>query len=195
MSLKLKCVSSLMFVMTTLIVASCDGGMSKKTNDTCLDTIVADTIKVPESINVDESSKKEKKVDVEHKIEIKKTEVKDTEKMEEAPKEIGASPDAVCFLDDNENESTPKYPEGEKALKKLLKKNLRKAKKGEKAEFRASLVIKSNGSIGRVQFTECGYDDDYKEDIIAILKSFEPFIPGTKDGKAVDSWYYLVYKR
>ena len=98
-------------------------------------------------------------------------------------------------MDDNETESSPKYLDGEKKLKKLLKKQLRKGKKGEKARFKASIVIKKDGTVGRVQFTECGYADEYKPEIIAVLQSLAGFTPGMKNGVAVDSWYYMNYKR
>lgn len=177
------------------LVVSCDSSSVKRTEDTVpevADTIAVDTPEVKTEVKKEEPKRVSPKKDVPVKTEQPK---QDAPKAEEIPQEIGASPDAVLFLDDNETESTPKFPSGEKELKKILKKALRKAKKGEKAKFRASIVVKSDGSVGRVQFTECGYVDEYKPEIIAVLKSLPPFTPGTKDGKSVDSWYYLNYKR
>lgn len=177
-----------------LSYTSCSTGTKSKE-----DTVTVDTVKV-DSVELVQSVEKKPKKDVTKKakkVEAKQHEVKkeDKPKVEETPKEIGASPDAVYLLDDSETESSPKYADGEKALKKLLKSKLRKAKKGEKARFKASIVIKSDGSVGRVDFTSCGYVDDYKEDIKAALRSLPAFTPGKKDGVAVDSWYYIDYKR
>ena len=185
------------FLIICLFVAvtfSCDNGKNKEERvDAARDSVVigtepVDTIK-PKEKKIDEPKKKIKKE--------KKTEqlVKQETKVVEEPQEIGASPDAVSFLDDSETETSPKFPDGEKALKKLLKKTLRKAGKGEKATFRASIVIKKDGTVGRVQFTECGYIDEYKPEIIAALQALPAFTPGTRDGKPLDSWYYLTWKR
>ena len=179
-------------VAVFLSVNSCGINSSKNVEEHVQESIVDTT-----SMNHEEAKdvKKElvkKRVDDEVKKEDKAVEMP---KVEEVPMEIGASPDAVYFLDDSETETTPKFPDGEKGLKKLLKSKLRKAGRGEKASFRVSMVVKSDGTIGRVQFTECGYADDYKEEIITTLKALPLFSPGTKDGVAVDSWYYLNYKR
>lgn len=183
-------------VVVGLFVTSCVTESQKNDVKETVDNVNMEVIE-KEEINVEvknQPNKKEKKAKKENPKEQAPTIVEEP-KVEEVPKEIGASPDAVYFLDDSETESTPKYPEGEKALKKALKNKLRKAKKGEKAKFRASIVIKSDGSVGRVQFTECGYNDEYKAEIVDALKSLPAFEPGMKDGKAVDSWYYLNYKR
>ena len=185
---------SIALVAGMLVITSCD---SKSKTETIPN--VVDSIKI---INTDiKESKIEVKEELKKQVEKKVSQVKEeqpkveSKKVEEVPQEIGASPDAVYSLDDNDTESTPKFPDGEKAMKKLLKKALRKGQKGEKAKFRASLVIKADGTVGRVQFTECGYNDDYKPEIIEALRALPAFTPGTKDGKAVDSWYYLDYKR
>lgn len=177
------------------MVVSCGTGTSKGGGAVESDTLVVDTVATIEKVEKEETpvkpvkeSKKEDDKKVEPKQEAKP-------KAEEMPTEIGASPDAVYYLDDNETETTPKFADGEKALKKLIKEKLRKGQKGEKAKFRASIVIKKDGTVGRVQFTECGYSDEYKPEIIAALQSLPAFTPGTKDGKPVDSWYYLTWKR
>lgn len=183
-------------VVVGLFVTSCVTESQKNDVKETVDNVNIEVIE-KEEINVEvknQPNKKGKKAKKENPKEQAPTIVEEP-KVEEAPKEIGASPDAVYFLDDSETESTPKYPEGEKALKKAIKNKLRKAKKGEKAKFRASIVIKSDGSVERVQFTECGYNDEYKAEIVDALKSLPAFEPGMKDGKAVDSWYYLNYKR
>ena len=175
------------------LITSCEKSAKKQSEAESIDTVAVDTstvkVEVVEEIPVIKAEKKEKAV-VEK--EAPKQEV--PEKVE-VPQEIGASPDAVYSLDDNETESSPKYVDGEKKLKKLLKKQLRKGKKGEKARFKASIVIKKDGTVGRVQFTECGYADEYKPEIIAVLQSLTGFTPGMKNGVAVDSWYYMNYKR
>lgn len=175
------------------LITSCEKSAKKQSEAESIDTVAVDTstvkVEVVEEIPVIKAEKKEKAV-VEK--EAPKQEV--PEKVE-VPQEIGASPDAVYSLDDNETESSPKYVDGEKKLKKLLKKQLRKAQKGEKARFKASIVIKKDGTVGRVQFTECGYADEYKPEIIAVLQSLTGFTPGMKNGVAVDSWYYMNYKR
>ncbi len=180
-------------VLFSLIVTSCDLSTNKQdttieTSSEKVDTVAekVDTIKAV-TVQKKESKKKEK---------VKEQEPKQVEqKNQEMPTEIGASPDAVYSLDDNETESSPKYPDGEKNLKKLLKKQLRKAGKGEKATFRVSMVVKKDGSVGRVQFSSCGYSDEYKPEIITVLQSLPAFTPGVKNGVPVDSWYYLTYKR
>lgn len=185
--------TALLFVilLSVVIASSCETKTIKlETRDTAMDSIVIGAEPVDTVI-----PKKKKTVKTEKKTDTSKQPAKQETKAESEPAEIGASPDAVHFLDDNETESTPKFPDGEKALKKLLKKELRKGQKGEKARFRASIVIKKDGSVGRVQFTECGYKDEYKPEIIAVLQSLPMFIPGTKDGKPVDSWFYLTWKR
>lgn len=185
--------TALLFVilLSVVIASSCETKTIKlETRDTAMDSIVIGAEPVDTVI-----PKKKKTVKTEKKTDTSKQPAKQETKAESEPAEIGASPDAVHFLDDNETESTPKFPDGEKALKKLLKKELRKGQKGEKARFRASIVIKKDGSVGRVQFTECGYKDEYKPEIIAVLQSLPTFIPGTKDGKPVDSWFYLTWKR
>lgn len=183
----------LVVVFILPIIASCDRNAQKQHEVETVDTVTVDTsvVKVEkvEEEPVKTVEKKEKPI-------VKKEEPKqDAPKKVEVPQEIGASPDAVYSLDDNETESSPKYLDGEKKLKKLLKKQLRKGKKGEKARFKASIVIKKDGTVGRVQFTECGYADEYKPEIIAVLQSLTGFTPGMKNGVAVDSWYYMNYKR
>lgn len=186
----------LLVVVTVIIlsVVSCEVADKKEQAETRIEEIVEDTIMVEmDTVKVKEVSKK---VEKKEKPIVKKEEPKqDAPKKVEVPQEIGASPDAVYSLDDNETESSPKYLDGEKKLKKLLKKQLRKGKKGEKARFKASIVIKKDGTVGRVQFTECGYADEYKPEIIAVLQSLTGFTPGMKNGVAVDSWYYMNYKR
>lgn len=186
----------LLVVVTVIIlsVVSCEVADKKEQAETRIEEIVEDTIMVEmDTVKVKEVSKK---VEKKEKSIVKKEEAKqDAPKKVEVPQEIGASPDAVYSLDDNETESSPKYLDGEKKLKKLLKKQLRKGKKGEKARFKASIVIKKDGTVGRVQFTECGYADEYKPEIIAVLQSLTGFTPGMKNGVAVDSWYYINYKR
>ncbi len=186
----------LLVVVTVIIlsVVSCEVADKKEQAETRIEEIAEDTIMVEmDTVKVKEVSKK---VEKKEKPIVKKEEPKqDAPKKVEVPQEIGASPDAVYSLDDNETESSPKYLDGEKKLKKLLKKQLRKGKKGEKARFKASIVIKKDGTVGRVQFTECGYADEYKPEIIAVLQSLTGFTPGMKNGVAVDSWYYMNYKR
>ncbi len=195
MQKKKNCVIRLIVLFFSIaVVTSCETKtMKQETNDTAMDSIVIGT----EPIDTVVSAKK-KTVKVEEKKEkTEKTQLPVVqEKVEDKePEALYGSPDAVFSLDDNETESTPKFPDGEKALKKLLKSNLRKGQKGEKARFRASIVIKKDGSVGRVQFTECGYKDEYKPEIIAVLQSLPAFTPGMKDGNPVDSWYYLNWKR
>lgn len=178
--------------MSVVTVTSCSTGSNKAENEQ-IDTVMTDTAVInakPKEKPVKEKAKKEKTD--KKKAEEPKSAAKEV--VEEAPKEIGASPDAVYSLDDNETETSPKYEPGDKAMKKLLKSQLRKAGKGEKATFRASIVVKSDGSVGRVDFTACGYNDDYKEDIKAAIRTLT-FTPGTKNGVAVDSWYYINWKR
>lgn len=181
-------------LLCVIFVVSCETKVAKQeTKNSALDSIVigaepVDSVE-PEKEKKVKSEKKQPKPE-----KVEQPAKKET-KVEEIPQEIGASPDAVYFLDDSETETSPKFPEGEKALKKMLKKALRKAKKGEKAKFRASIVIKKDGTVGRVQFTECGYVDEYKPEIIVALQSLPAFTPGTKDGNAVDSWFYLTWKR
>ena len=179
------------------ILISCSQGNMKENAEGDTDTVIVVGGEYETVIAEEQKNEKQHKEEVlrDKEGEDEKNNIEVQPKVEEAPKEIGASPDAVYFLDDSETESTPRYPEGEKALKKAIKNKLRKAKKGEKAKFRASIVIKSDGSVGRVQFTECGYNDEYKAEIVDALKSLPAFEPGMKDGKAVDSWYYLNYKR
>lgn len=198
MNIMKKMRNRVIFAVVTMIcivvAASCERkSVKQETHDSAMDSIVigaepVDTV-VPKEKKTVKTEKKQKKA------EKKEEPVKQETKVEEVPTEIGASPDAVYFLDDSETESTPKFPDGEKALKKLLKKSLRKGQKGEKARFRASIVIKKDGTVGRVQFTECGYNDEYKPEIVAALQSLPAFTPGTKDGKPVDSWFYLTWKR
>lgn len=187
-------VSVLAVSLAMPMITSC-GGNGVKTDKEQADSVAVDSVVV--SVPVEEKQEKAEKKKPIEKAEEKSPEAEQKEAVKpvETPLEIGASPDAVAFLDDSESESTAKFPDGEKALKKLLKNKLRKAQKGEKANFKASIVIKADGSVGRVQFTACGYNDDYKEEIIAALKSLPAFTPGMKDGKAVDSWYYLTWKR
>ena len=179
------------------ILISCSQGNMKENAEGDSDTVIVVGGEDETVIAEEQKNEKQHKEEVlrDKEGEDEKNNIEVQPKVEEAPKEIGASPDAVYFLDDSETESTPRYPEGEKALKKAIKNKLRNAKKGEKAKFRASIVIKSDGSVGRVQFTECGYNDEYKAEIVDALKSLPAFEPGMKDGKAVDSWYYLNYKR
>lgn len=175
-------------------IASCEGEKKAQKVDqdatVVTDTIVEDTIEKKQ-----EEAKQVKKKTEKKKEEPVKVAQEETPKVEGIPDIIGGSPDAVYSLEDNETESTPKFTESDKALKKLLKSKLRKAKKGEKATFRVSMVIKSDGTVGRVQFSSCGYVDEYKPEIVEALQSLPEFIPGTKDGQAVDSWYYLTWKR
>ena len=179
---------SVVFVVGA-IVTSCVTESKQESKEVA---VPVDTVPVVEALKeVKEEPQKEVKKETPKKQEQP---IEEEPKVEEVPQEIGASPDAVSFLDDNENESTPKYPDGDKALKKFLKNNLRTAGRGETASFRASLVVKSDGSVGRVMFSECGYNDDYKSEIIAVLQSLS-FTPGKKDGMAIDSWYYITYKR
>lgn len=175
-----------------LSIASCEMGVKKDSVEAPLEEVAVDTVEVKSDTVKETPKKAEKKKETPKKEEQPAPE---TPKVEEEPKEIGASPDAVYLLDDSETESTPKCTLSDKELKKTLKKALRKAQKGEKARFKASIVIKADGTVGRVQFTECGYKDEYKPEIIAALQNLPAFIPGTKDGKAVDSWYYINYKR
>lgn len=178
-----------------LSAVSCDTGKSNK-NEENIDTLAVDTLLVEQPVEMPEEKpakevKKQEKPKADKPVATSKT---DAPKQADIPDEIGASPDAVFFLDNTETETAPKYTESDKILKKTLKEKLRKAQKGEKATFRVSMVIKKDGSVGRVQFTSCGYSDEYKPEIIAVLQTLS-FIPGTKDGKAVDSWYYLTWKR
>ncbi len=174
------------------IVVSCENGTTKHSTEISKDTVSVDTLVIIDTIKPVSTKKvEEPKKNIDKKGEPKQ----ETPKVVDIPQEIGASPDAVYSLDDNETESSPKYPEGEKKLKKLLKKQLRKAQKGEKAKFKASIVIKKDGTVGRVQFTECGYADEYKPEIVSVLQALPMFTPGMKNGVAVDSWYYLNYKR
>jgi len=179
---------------SVMLITSCETETKKEHTDISVEEVVVDTIEVKkDTIKTKETPKKaEKKTETPKK---KEQSAPETPKEEEEPKEIGASPDAVYLLDDSETESAPKCTLSDKELKKTLKKTLRKAQKGEKARFKASIVIKADGTVGRVQFTECGYKDEYKPEIIAALQNLPVFIPGTKDGKAVDSWYYINYKR
>ena len=119
----------LVVVFILPIIASCDRNAQKQHEVETVDTVTVDTsvVKVEkvEEEPVKTVEKKEKPI-------VKKEEPKqDAPKKVEVPQEIGASPDAVYSLDDNETESSPKYLDGEKKLKKLLKKQLRKGKKGE----------------------------------------------------------------
>lgn len=176
------------------MVVSCEVNTKKEQPTQVTETVKVDTVAAKKEEVKKEptpAKKEEKKVTPKEEQPVKE----ETPVVAEVPDVIGGSPDAVFMLDDNDTESTPKFADGEKAMKKLLKKALRKAKKGEKARFRASIVIKADGSVGRVQFTECGYNDDYKPEIIEALRALPAFTPGTKDGKPVDSWYYLNYKR
>lgn len=179
---------------SVMLITSCETEAKKEHTDISVEEVVVDTIEVKkDTIKTKETpNKAEKKTETPKK---KEQSAPETPKEEEEPKEIGASPDAVYLLDDSETESAPKCTLSDKELKKTLKKALRKAQKGEKARFKASVVIKADGTVGRVQFTECGYKDEYKPEIIAALQNLPAFIPGTKDGKAVDSWYYINYKR
>jgi hypothetical protein len=175
------------------IIISCEKSAKKTSKVAPVDTVEVELSAT--KVETDEVVQ-DKKVEKKEQPEVKKEEPKqEVPEKVEVPQEIGASPDAVYSLDDNETESSPKYLDGEKKLKKLLKKQLRKGQKGEKARFKASIVIKKDGTVGRVQFTECGYNDDYKPEIIAVLQSLTGFTPGMKNGVAVDSWYYLNYKR
>ncbi len=176
------------------MVVSCEVNTKKEQPTQVTETVKVDTVAAKKEEVKKEptpAKKEEKKVTPKEEQPVKE----ETPVVAEVPDVIGGSPDAVFMLDDNDTETTPKFADGEKAMKKLLKKALRKAKKGEKARFRASIVIKADGSVGRVQFTECGYNDDYKPEIIEALRALPAFTPGTKDGKPVDSWYYLNYKR
>ena len=182
-------------VVASLFVTSCVTESQKNDVKEIVDSSNVEMIE-KEEITVEvnnQPNKKEKKAKKENPKEQEPTRIQ-VPIEEDAPQEIGMSPDAVSFLDDNETESTPKYPEGEKALRKYIKNNLRRAGRGESAYFRASLVIKSDGSVGRVQFAECGYNDEYKAEITTVLQSLI-FTPGMKDGKAVDSWFYINYNR
>lgn len=192
--MKLRLFLTFAIVTSLLAVVSCETATTKKNVEKKADSVVTAPVEVnKDTIKTVETPKKVKeKKESTKKVEEPKQLI---QKVEEVPQEIGASPDAVYLLDDNETESSPKYPDGEKAMKKLLKKALRKGQKGEKARFKASIVIKADGSVGRVQFTECGYKDEYKPEIIEALRALSTFTPGMKDGKAVDSWYYLDYKR
>lgn len=192
--MKNRVVVAVMMLVCVIIAVSCETKVVKQeTKDSALDSIVIGAEPVDSVLPKKETIVKTEKKQA--KTQKSEQPVKQEPKVEEVPIEIGASPDAVYFLDDNETESTPKFPDGEKALKKMLKKTLRKAKKGEKAKFRVSMVIKKDGTVGRVQFTECGYADEYKPEIIVALQSLPAFTPGTKDGNAVDSWFYLTWKR
>lgn len=184
----------LLFIVGILVSINSCGLNSTKTNDVKEQELVEDTTNIEPVDSEKIISEPIKKV-TEKKLTKKVDEKSEEPKAVEEPKEIGMSPDAVSFLDDTETESTPKFPQGDKELKKLLKSKLRKAGRGEKATFRVSMVIKSDGSVGRVQFNDCGYNDDYKAEIISALQTLPAFTPGTKDGVAVDSWYYLTYKR
>lgn len=174
-------------------MASCDKKTSDDTKQEAMEAVVTETL-TEKKDTAPKKTEARKEVVKKETTEKEEQPVVETPKVEEEPKEIGASPDAVYLLDDSETESAPKCALKDKDIKKQLKKTLRKAQKGEKAHFKASIVIKADGTVGRVQFTECGYNDDYKPEIIAALKELS-FTPGTKDGKAVDAWYYLSYKR
>ena len=177
-----------------LSITSCEMGAKKEATESAVEEVAVDTVEVKEEVEeVVETPKKKEVKQQEPQEEVQPKQ--EAQKVEEVPQEIGASPDAVYMLDDSETETSPKFPDGEKAMKKLLKKALRKGQKGEKARFKASIVIKADGTVGRVQFTECGYKDEYKPEIIEALRALPAFTPGTKDGKPVDSWYYLNYKR
>lgn len=175
-------------------IASCEGEKKTQSEEPTA-TIVTDTIAEDTIEKKQEEPKQIKKETVKKKEKPAKVSPKESPKVEEVPDIIGGSPDAVYSLEDSDTESAPKFSDSDKALKKLLKSKLRKAKKGEKATFRVSMVIKSDGTVGRVQFSSCGYADEYKPEIVAALQSLPAFTPGTKDGQAVDSWYYLTWKR
>ena len=115
------------------ILISCSQGNMKENAEGDTDTVIVVGGEDETVIAEEQKNEKQHKEEVlrDKEGEDEKNNIEVQPKVEEAPKEIGASPDAVYFLDDSETESTPKYPEGEKALKKALKNKLRKAKKGE----------------------------------------------------------------
>ena len=103
------------------IITSCEKRAKKQSDEAPVDTVKVDLSST--KVETDEVVQ-EKKVETKEQPEAKKEEPKqETPEKVEEPKEIGASPDAVYSLDDNETESSPKYLDGEKKLKKLLKKD------------------------------------------------------------------------
>jgi TonB family protein len=82
----------------------------------------------------------------------------------------------------------PEFPQGDKALKKYLKNNLRypdAAKKaGIKGKIYVRFVIERDGSIGTVTIVK-SLSPECDEEAIRLVKSMPKWIPGKQNGKEV----------
>ena len=102
-----------------MVVTSCERSATKVQDEASVEETVVDTVDSKEDAVevVDTPKKKVEKSESTTKEEQPKVE---TKKVDETPQEIGASPDAVYLLDDNETESSPKCALNDKELKKVL---------------------------------------------------------------------------
>ena len=88
----------------------------------------------------------------------------------------------------------PEFPNGDDALVKWIHENIRYpavAKDGGlKGRVVVQFVVTKDGSVGKVKVVRSG-GPAFDEEAVRVVKSLPKFIPGKKNGEAVDVWWTL----
>jgi len=91
-------------------------------------------------------------------------------------------------------EQMPEFPGGDEVLRNWVHENIRYplAAKGRGLQGRVvvQFLVTKNGSIGRIKVIR-SISQELDREAIRVVKSLPKFIPGKKNGKAVDVWYTL----
>lgn len=115
------------------------------------------------------------------------------EDEEDEKKEIGYNDEEIFQFPDTK----PKFSKGYETLKKIIKKRIRypEEEKMKKIEGTQHLLVEitKTGGIGKIkpQYTT---HPNFEKELIRVVKKLPKFIPGIKDGKQVNAWYWISYK-
>ena len=91
-------------------------------------------------------------------------------------------------------EQMPRFPGGERALKKYLKSHINyppmAAENNVQGKVVVQFVVNKDGSVGEVKLVR-SVDKDLDREAIRVVKSLPKFTPGRQNGEAVNVWYTL----
>lgn len=94
-------------------------------------------------------------------------------------------------------QEVPSFPAGDEAMNEFLKKNIKYPElpkgAGKEGAMLASFIVEKNGTLSDVKIVK-GMSDALNQEVIRVIKSMPPWIPGMQTGKRVRVEQHITLK-